>query len=282
MATRMLMEMPLAESLSTLVERCQQVSYRDEFFTQIYPQLQRLVVHDKFACGIVSMRDSRVLEYIHVDFPFPLLESLGVAGEPPCPFFHLWKRALQPVLFSLTDSDPETVLDLAQPWVPIYRRLGLRNLAAHGVLDVSQQAASYFGFSRRESWTDQDIARLKMVVPHLHCALSRLAFRSQAGSVDAQAGAILSVREREVLGWICLGKSNLEIATLLGISFWTVKIHVSNLLRKLGVANRSQAVARAAALDLVSPDTLQRKRHAAAGGYDTSENLFIKQPVGSR
>jgi DNA-binding CsgD family transcriptional regulator len=57
--------------------------------------------------------------------------------------------------------------------------------------------------------------------------------------------AMLSRREQEVLTWICIGKSNAEIAIILGISAWTVKIHVSNVLAKLNAANRSHAVAKA-------------------------------------
>jgi DNA-binding CsgD family transcriptional regulator len=84
----------------------------------------------------------------------------------------------------------------------------------------------------------------------LHIALSRLAQRRQEASA-VPAGESLSPREREILGWMCLGKSNIEIATILGISFWTVKIHVRNLMKKLMVCNRSQAVARAITLGII-------------------------------
>jgi DNA-binding NarL/FixJ family response regulator len=51
----------------------------------------------------------------------------------------------------------------------------------------------------------------------------------------------LSNREMEVLSYVTRGLSNKEIASLLGISHQTVKNHVTAILRKLGVEDRTQA-----------------------------------------
>lgn len=53
----------------------------------------------------------------------------------------------------------------------------------------------------------------------------------------------LTARQQEVLLLVCEGKSNKEIARDLGISPFTVRIHVSSLLRALHVDNRSALVA---------------------------------------
>jgi DNA-binding NarL/FixJ family response regulator len=52
----------------------------------------------------------------------------------------------------------------------------------------------------------------------------------------------LSDREMEVLSCVVRGMSNKEIASLLGISHQTVKNHVTSILRKFGVEDRTQAV----------------------------------------
>jgi len=52
----------------------------------------------------------------------------------------------------------------------------------------------------------------------------------------------LSDREMEVLSCVVRGMSNKEIAGLLGISHQTVKNHVTSILRKFGVEDRTQAV----------------------------------------
>jgi transcriptional regulator EpsA len=51
----------------------------------------------------------------------------------------------------------------------------------------------------------------------------------------------LSEREREILEWICKGKTNFETAIILNISSFTVKNHVQRILRKIGAHNRVQA-----------------------------------------
>jgi DNA-binding NarL/FixJ family response regulator len=51
----------------------------------------------------------------------------------------------------------------------------------------------------------------------------------------------LSVRESEVLRLVAQGLSNAEIAIHLSLSPRTVKVHVANILAKLGVANRAAA-----------------------------------------
>lgn len=61
----------------------------------------------------------------------------------------------------------------------------------------------------------------------------------------------LSAREREVLDLIVEGKSNKEIATDLGISESTVKCHVSVILMRLNVTDRTQAVVTALQRGLV-------------------------------
>lgn len=63
-----------------------------------------------------------------------------------------------------------------------------------------------------------------------------------AGAVAGDPFAVLTAREREVLGLLCTGLSNAEIAADLRISEKTVRNHVSHVFDKLGVWSRTQAI----------------------------------------
>ena len=51
-----------------------------------------------------------------------------------------------------------------------------------------------------------------------------------------------SERERKVIEALLQGKSNKQIAVVLGLSLRTVEFHLSNVYKKLGVASRTEAV----------------------------------------
>jgi LuxR family maltose regulon positive regulatory protein len=79
-----------------------------------------------------------------------------------------------------------------------------------------------------------------------------LAFKAKAKTqLDEGLIELLSGREVEVLHLLAARMSNLEIAEQLFISLNTVKTHIKNIISKLGVHGRDQAVARARELGLL-------------------------------
>jgi DNA-binding NarL/FixJ family response regulator len=66
-----------------------------------------------------------------------------------------------------------------------------------------------------------------------------------AGATAPQVFPQLTDREREVLDLVAQGRANAAIAAKLGLSQKTVRNHVSNILTKLQVADRAQAIVQA-------------------------------------
>ncbi|MEC5317656.1 LuxR C-terminal-related transcriptional regulator [Brenneria populi subsp. brevivirga] len=61
----------------------------------------------------------------------------------------------------------------------------------------------------------------------------------------------LTLREREVLKWLALGKTYCEISMICGISERTVRFHMMNLLKKLDANNTKYALTKAADYGLI-------------------------------
>ena len=75
----------------------------------------------------------------------------------------------------------------------------------------------------------------------------------------------LTPRELEVLTHVAAGSRNREIADTLGVSEQTVKNHLSSILHKLGVPNRTHAVMYAARQGWLVLDDLPNESNVAAG-----------------
>jgi DNA-binding NarL/FixJ family response regulator len=78
-----------------------------------------------------------------------------------------------------------------------------------------------------------------------HQQHSRREFKPDFSSTEPFRKLALTPRAAEALLWLCQGKTNSDIATILGITESTVKKHVQEIFEKLGVETRSAATVRA-------------------------------------
>jgi LuxR family maltose regulon positive regulatory protein len=94
--------------------------------------------------------------------------------------------------------------------------------------------------------TPDYIARLLAAFPTIDWGI-----QTSSSSATFGFNEPLSERELEILRLLASGASNQEIAKFLSIAVTTAKKHVSNIIRKLGVNNRTQAVSRGRDLGLL-------------------------------
>ena len=92
---------------------------------------------------------------------------------------------------------------------------------------------------------------IAVLASHARIDLAAEAVGSEA-PIDAAAALGLTARETEVIRLLATGYSNQQIADALFLSRKTASVHVSNILGKLGVANRVQAAAIAQRLGIVA------------------------------
>jgi transcriptional regulator EpsA len=140
--------------------------------------------------------------------------------------------------------------DEAGGWHARLTDLELKNLAFHGMGWINGQIKGYASFSRVRVPFDGHLALcLDILMPHLLATLARvLANEARSRAHSNRPTGLITAREVEVLTWVRDGKTNDEIAEILGLSMLTVKNHLRHAMKKLVVRTRGQAVAKAIAL----------------------------------
>lgn len=78
------------------------------------------------------------------------------------------------------------------------------------------------------------------------------------GRASAEPVPHMTKRELEVLKWIMAGKSSWEISRITSCAEATVNFHISNIRQKFGVNTRQQAIVKAIALGMITPEDPHR------------------------
>lgn len=107
---------------------------------------------------------------------------------------------------------------------------------------ASTDSAACVTLNRTDGYfDDRDVAVLAVLQHHLAAMRESLVLGN--GTHPGQAFDALTVREAQVLSWAARGRLNHEIAELLFISPATVRKHLEHAYAKVGVRNRTEAVA---------------------------------------
>ncbi|MFW2333739.1 response regulator [Ilumatobacter sp.] len=165
----------------------------------------------------------------------------------------------------VADTEPDVLLiDLSMPEVdgveairriladrPRVRVLALTAFLEHQLVTAAIEAGA-LGYLLKSA-SGEEIAAAVRIVAAGGSTLTPAALPMLAGPGD-QVGDDLTPRERDVLSRLAAGLSNKHIATELGLRPGTVRIHVSNILAKLHVENRTAAAVLARDHGLVADD----------------------------
>ena len=124
------------------------------------------------------------------------------------------------------------------------KKYGLGDGITTGFADLACRVATFCSFASAES---VDARRYMPLIEyfgyHVHLALLRTGPKNTQ-STD-RCVKLLTIREMVILNWIRNGKTNWEIAKIIGVTERTVRFHIENIFSKLAVTSRSQAVATA-------------------------------------
>lgn len=263
-----------AQAIVRTIETAAEVRRRYQFFVWSQSYLQALVPHQLAVCGAYqrARKDVAFEAFNSIPVPSPLLSSVTDGGSALMQqivggWIERRGRALllevRELTGSVAGSERDRLLDA-----------GFAQLLVHGVSRPQRPAEieSLFIFgSTRGRWSERQAGYLELLLPYVHTSWLRVQAteRELAGGQGTapplrgeSTRSLITERENQILFWVREGKSNLEIGQQLGISVLTVKNHVQKILRKLGAANRAQAVAKAMTLNLLG-------RPGAGGAAET-------------
>jgi len=224
----------LLELLSSCVSCSDEESYKS-----LFGKLRELTQHDHCTTGIATVDDKGItgrFDVINIDYPTdwmmlylekgfnevdPVVKSNFCRYEP-----QFWKELYK------KEPPPKDFVMLAEDF-------GISFGITHGVKNMRGNKGSLFSFAGDHiEQSERTEAVVSLAIPHLTLALDRVLGLRRLPDVKK-----LTKREVEILKWIANGKSNWDISVILNIHRRTVETHIKNIMFKLDVVNRAQAVA---------------------------------------
>ena len=142
----------------------------------------------------------------------------------------------------ITDSLPAARFRESALYNDYYRHIGIDHAVAMPLFVDRGLLVSFVLNRSRLDFSDRECALLDLVQVPL-AGLYRNLLRREKDR--AFAALPVTPREREVLSWLAAGKTDKDIAVIVGVSPRTVQKHLQHIYEKLGVETRTAAVVRA-------------------------------------
>jgi DNA-binding CsgD family transcriptional regulator len=213
----------------------------DKQLHDLLASVARLLPCERVVCGAARTeaqgRPGEILKVQNVSYPADWLALYlreNFLAVDPIVRTHFTRFGTQ----VWSDTFRRVVSRPEREFIGLAAAFGLREGVTLGLHDPRQRRRTLFSFAGVAMGEHPRHALvLEHLVPHLHAALVRTM------AAAAPAAVSLSAREREVLQWMKEGRSNWEIAQIIGVSERTVRFHVGNILQKLQALTRGHAVA---------------------------------------
>ena len=224
----------------------------DGFVRSAAPGLRQLVASELTTLSICHLVSGR--RTVHGD----AAGSIGPA-ERECfdhhfrehPLVQVHGELLHPHVHRISDSMPLSAFRRTPLYADYYRRIGIDHVLALPVHQSNGWLVSWVLNRRGHDFSDREAALLDQVRAPLARLFEQTGWTSGAARTDRppalSALAPLTPREREVLQWVAAGKTDRDIAAIVGSSVRTVHKHLQHIYAKLGVETRTAAVMRALA-----------------------------------
>jgi DNA-binding CsgD family transcriptional regulator len=170
------------------------------------------------------------------------------------PLVQVHGERLHPHVHRISDSLPLPRFQCTPLYADYYRRIGIDHVLALPLHQGHGWLVSWVLNRRGRDFSDREAALLDQVRAPLARLFAQSAWAPRAAAAPSieraptlSALAPLTPREREVLQWVAAGKTDRDIAAIVGASVRTVHKHLQHIYAKLGVETRTAAVMRALA-----------------------------------
>jgi transcriptional regulator EpsA len=249
-----LLDAPNVEGLLLNLDASLRITTRAQFFSWTQGLLLSLIRHRVLVCALRRSRDPAfIVDTFSTAVANPSGLALSLAREASL-ISALANKWMQLQFRPFVCSTGELSDTVGGTGLRELVRAGASELLVHGTHDTDGEVQGLSFFACQAGTAGKrELYLAQLVIPSLHAAWIRT--QTRPAGLDSSAGTpcILTERERGILRWVYLGKSNGEIGAILGISSLTVKNHVQKILRKLNVVNRAQAVGRALDARIIRP-----------------------------
>jgi DNA-binding CsgD family transcriptional regulator len=198
-------------------------------FKKLLKQLREIIPYRHLVCGWGYLHSCTVVHIVDIDYPKNFLQwylTSGVLRKDPV--LQQWLRAQKPLKW--LDVSRQKAEEIDVEYMNKVAEFQLQYTFVGGAVD--NDIASYFSLSMQsEEDCQMYIETFADLIPFLSQALRR-----------SYLHPFFTPRKKTILKLVSQGYSHKEIATRLGISLRTVKMHIEDIRKKLYAENLKNAI----------------------------------------